>query len=275
MDEEKLNEQEPEEEKPTEYFEEEEEEEELGHSDKLVGVFTEPGATFSAMADQPKTTDWLIPLLLVIVLAIASNFIYMSNPIIRQQAIEKQVTAIDEAVEAGTITQEQADQQKNFIQNGDQAMKMQLIFQSIGTVIVLFILFFLLSLVYFLLAKFALKGEGSYKSAMSAYGLPGYISAIQIVVMIIIAMSADKLVTGTSLAILLDSDKQTFSGYLISFIDPFKIWFFALLSIGLAKMFKSESNGKYYGAVFGLWIGFSIIFFFIAQAVPFFKSFIM
>jgi len=38
-------------------------------------------------------------------------------------------------------------------------------------------------------------------------------------------------------------------------------------------MFKSEDTGKYFAMVFGLWIGVSIIWYFIVQAVPFLGSF--
>jgi len=40
------------------------------------------------------------------------------------------------------------------------------------------------------------------------------------------------------------------------------------MSIGLAKMFKSETTGKYYAMIFGLWIGFGLLFFFLGKAIP-------
>ena len=45
---------------------EEDEDLEQSHTDKLVGLFTEPGDTFKTLARfTPKTVDWIIPLLIL------------------------------------------------------------------------------------------------------------------------------------------------------------------------------------------------------------------
>ena len=55
----------------------ENEEFDIGHSDKLVGLFTEPGKTFSKMSNfPPKTVDWMIPILIVIVVSILSQLLF-------------------------------------------------------------------------------------------------------------------------------------------------------------------------------------------------------
>ena len=46
------------------------EEYELSASDKFVSLFTEPSKLFADLSHQrPKTTDWLIPLIVLMVLA--------------------------------------------------------------------------------------------------------------------------------------------------------------------------------------------------------------
>lgn len=259
----------------------EEEEFEMSHTDKLVGVFTEPGETFSKMAKAgPKTTDWLIPVIILIVVAALSNFVLMSNPNIKYAAIQKQMEqvqeSLDDAVASGQMTQEQADTQlertREFMENQAGAGMM---IQVIATIVIIFVVFFVVSGVFFALAKFGLKGEGNYSSAMASYGLPFYISTIGLIVMVIAALLMEKLLTGTSVAAFMGMDpRNDFVAMLLSFVDPFSIWFYAVVSIGFAKMFKAESTGKYFAGIFGLWIGFSIILFFVAQAVPFLKSFI-
>ncbi|RPI60422.1 MAG: hypothetical protein EHM44_10455, partial [Ignavibacteriales bacterium] len=60
--------------------------EELSHTDKIVGVISEPSNLFSKLVFlNTKATDWLLPLLLLIIVAIASTFIYMSNPEIKME----------------------------------------------------------------------------------------------------------------------------------------------------------------------------------------------
>jgi len=252
-----------------------EEEEELSHSDKLVGVITEPQTTFSEMAKTTaKTVDWIVPLLVFIVMVSISTILMQTNPQIKYQMIEKQMEAIEknmnEAVQTGRITQEQMDSQmetiRERIENGGASM---LVPQVVGIVIVTFIIFFVISGYFFTVSKFGLKGEGTYKDGMVAYGLPFYIATIQIIVNLILTMLMDKMVTDTSLAIFMDIDKTEFLGFMISKLDPFSIWFYVVVGIGFAKMFKSDSIGKYIGMVVGSWLVFSILFFFLGKAVPF------
>lgn len=251
----------------------------INHTDKLVGVFSEPGNTFSQIAKTgPKTTDWIIPLLVVIVVAILSNFIMMSNPAIKMSIMEKQMERfeknMDEMVQKGQLTEAQKEEQMDRIREQmDQGMAAQMMFTIIGIVIFTFVSFFIISGVFYLFTKFLMKGSGTYKDAMSAYGLPHYIIVIQIIVMVILALVMNKFFQSTSVADFMDADKSTLSGFLLGKLDIFSIWFYAVISIGFAKMFKSESTGKYFAMIFGLWIGFGLLFFFLAKAIPFLKWF--
>jgi hypothetical protein len=64
-------------------------------------------------------------------------------------------------------------------------------------------------------------------------------------------------------------DKATILGWLLAKLDPFSIWAYFVLSIGLAKMFKSQATGKYFIMVFGLWIVGGLLVWYVAKAVPF------
>ena len=119
-----------------------------------------------------------------------------------------------------------------------------------------------------------LKGEGTYKHALVAYGLPAYIGIIQVIVMVILALLTDKLLTGTSVATLLGMSTKELGGFILSKIDPLSIWFYAVLGIGLAKMFNSNDTKKYVLAILGVWFIGNIILYFVAQAIPFMGRFI-
>lgn len=251
-----------------------EEEIQLSHADKLVGVFTEPTKTFEKMAKEPtKFYDWLLPVLLLIVITNVAVIILMTNPQIKYAVQEKTISQIqkqfDEMVEKGQMTQEQADQQiesvRDRIENGGQAQRMiGIVTSAIG----IFIFFFVVSGIYFLFSKFALKGDGTYQHAMTAYGLPMYVFSIQWIILVIIGFIAGKMFTDTSIASFMDLDKSKFVGFILSKVDVFSIWFYWLIAVGFAKLFKSAQTTKYILMVFGVWIGFSIIFFLIGQAVP-------
>ena len=139
--------------------------------------------------------------------------------------------------------------------------------------IIFFIVFFIIAGVYFLLSKFALKGEGTYKTTLSAYGLSYYVVIIQAIVIIIVAIALGKMLRDVSVGSLMGMDSETLGGWFMHRLDIFSIWLYSVISIALAKMFKSENTLKYFIGVFGLWIGFSLLFHFVGQALPFLKAF--
>jgi len=253
----------------------EQEEFEISHTDKLVGVFSEPGITFGKMSKfPPKTADWVIPILIVIVIAILSQVVMMNNPTIKAAVVEKQMAAVEkslsDAVAKGQMTQAQADQQlETMRERMEQGGAVQMIGVFVGIPIATFLFFFIVSGVYLILAKFILKGAGTYKEAMVAYGLPHYVTAIQMIIMVIAALAMNKLFTGTSVADFIGTEKNTIAGFLLGKLDVFSIWFYVVFGIGLAKMFKSNNSQKYIIGVVAVWLGFGLIFFALAKAVPF------
>ncbi len=254
---------------------EDEEEYEFSHSDKMVGLFSEPASTFAKIAQAPtKVIDWLIPLLIFIVVLSLSTVIMQSNPQIKYQMVEKQTEAMektfDEYVNSGAMTQEQADAQIEAMRERmDGSGMAMLIPQLIGIVIFTFLVFFILSGFYYGFSRLILKGDGTFSNAMVAYGLPFYIAAVQVILQVIVAMLMNKMITDLSVTTFMDLDKATFLGFLLSKLDLFSIWFYVVVGIAFAKMFKSENTTKYIGMVVGLWLGFSLLFFYLANAVPF------
>ena len=258
----------------------EQEEFELSHTDKLVGVFTEPANTFEKISHfPPKHTDWFLPVIFFIVVLILANYLMMSNPVIKHALQEKQIANIEknfqEMVDKGQMSQEQADQQMERIRDRmtSQNMGITMIFSVFGILIITFIVFFIVSGVYFLFGRLIYKDEGTYGSAMVANGLPFYILIIQTILSVILALTMNRFIQGTSVAAIIDADTSTFTGWVLGKLDIISIWFYIVVAMALAKMFKSKNNVKYYAAVFGVWLGFSLLFFLLAKVIPFLKWF--
>ena len=252
------------------------EETELSHSDKLTGVFTEPSKMFEKTAlFPPRSKDWLIPVLVMIVVAIIANIVMMSNPVLKSSAVDKQMKIMeknyDDAVAKGQMTREQADEQIDRIRESMEGgvNTGMIVLQAVSTIIILFIAFFIVSLVYLIVGKFILKGEGSYASAMVANGLPYYISVLSILVTTILSMLMDRMVVGLNVASLMDMEKTNFTGWLLGKVDPLMIWSLAVTGIGIAKMFKSRAVAKSLIVAYVIWLVWGLITFFIAKAVPF------
>ncbi|NNG26096.1 MAG: DUF2680 domain-containing protein [Ignavibacteriaceae bacterium] len=246
--------------------------EELSHSDKMIGIFTEPTKTFEHTAKfPPRNKDWVIPLVIFFFIVAVIRMVSMMDEEVYFEAKQKQIDSIEKMVESGTLTRddgdaaiERIDEQMEFMQG-----PVGWVITIATTLIFGFIVFFIIVGIYFLLVKLLLKGEGSYASALVANGLTSYISIVQYIIVGILTMAFGALINDTSLAALLGSDRGTIAGFLIAKIDPLSLWAYIVLSIGLAKMFKSESTGKYYVLVFSLWIVGGLLLFLVAQAVPF------
>lgn len=246
---------------------------ELSHSDKMIGVFTEPANMFSITSRfAAKHKDWVIPVLLFFIVISLIRIIAMTNEEVYFEAKKQGIDRIEKMVESGTLTREQADQQ---IDSLDTFMKgpMSWIFTIIPTLLFGFIFFIVITGIYFLFIKFALKGEGTFTGALVANGLTSYISILQIVIAGILTMLMGKMMMDTSVASFIGSDKNTIAGWFLSKIDPISIWAYIVLAIGFAKMNKSESTGKYYILVFAIWLIGTFIWFQITQAVPFLQGF--
>ena len=250
---------------------------ELSHSDKMIGVFTEPAKMFQQTSKFPtRNKDWVIPVLILFLVAALIRIIAMTNKEVYFEAKKQGVERIEKMVENGTLTKEQGDEAINRI---DQ--QMEFMQGPIGWVITIattlifgFIVIFIIVGFYYLLIRFLLKGEGTFASALVANGLTMYISTLQLIIAGILTMLLGKMMTDTSLASFMSIDKNTITGWLLAKVDPISIWAYIVLSIGFAKMFKSETTGKYYVLVFGSWLIVMFILFQLAQAVPFLQNFI-
>ena len=253
--------------------------EELSHTDKIVGVISEPSNLFSKLAFlNTKVTDWLLPLIALIIVAIAATFIYMSNPEIKLEMQQQQEKAMqeqfDKMVESGQMTREQADEQIDKTMEMMGGSGMMQVFSSIGILVIMIIWFFVFTTIAFLIAKFVLKGDGSYSQAMTAMGLPLYISVLQSILLIIVGMLLGKMLTGLNPASLSGMDLKTLPGFLLSRLDVFSIWFYIVLGIAFAKMFKSDNVKKYVFASISVWLVFMFIIFGLSKVSPMFGNMI-
>jgi hypothetical protein len=250
--------------------------EELSHTDKAVGIFTEPAQTYSQTAKfPPKTIDWFLPVLLLLILVAISRVLVLQDPEIYLQMKNEQIAKVEkqfnEMVEKGQMTREQADQQLDRVRDqfemGRGAVGM--IIQTVSILILGFIFFFIVTGIFFLFSKFALRGDGTYSSALVGNGLTAYISMVQIIIAAILSFLFGRMINDTSAASLMHSDTATVTGFVLAKIDPISIWSYIILSIGLAKMFKSQTMDKYFIMVFAVWILGSLLWFGIGQLFPF------
>ena len=249
---------------------------ELSHSDKMIGVFNEPSKMFEHISKFPtRNKDWVIPVFILFLVAALIRILAMTNEEVYFEAKRQGIERINKMVDSGTLTREQGDEAIDRIDQQMEFMKGPIgwVITIATTLIFGFIVFFIIVGFYYLLIRFLLKGEGTFSSALVANGLTIYINVLQLIIAGILTMLMGKMLTDTSLASFMGIDKNTITGWLLAKVDPISIWAYIVLSIGFAKMFRSETTGKYYALVFGSWLIVMFILFQISQAVPFLQNF--
>ena len=247
---------------------------ELSHSDKMIGVFTEPSRMFSTTSKfKVKNKDWVIPVLLLFLIAGLIQRIALMNEEVYFKVMQEQTNELEKQVESGELSREEADQRAEAIETFTRG-PIGWITTIVGALIGGLLLFLVIAGFYFLSIKLFIKGEGGFSSALVASGLTCYITILNVILAGIFTMLMGAQIRDVSVAAFLELDRLTISGWLLAKLDPIGIWAYIVLSIGLAKMFKAENAKKYFILVFASWIIVSLILFLLAPSVPFFKNLI-
>ncbi|MHB9009854.1 MAG: hypothetical protein ACYDC1_23335, partial [Limisphaerales bacterium] len=80
---------------------------------RLFNVFVSPGEVFEEVkAGPPRAANWLVPLLLAIVVGWIGGWLVMSDPVVQQQILDLQETALQKQAQKSGASAEQLDQQR-------------------------------------------------------------------------------------------------------------------------------------------------------------------
>ncbi|MCZ7557299.1 MAG: YckD family protein [Bacteroidia bacterium] len=228
----------------------------LSLTDKFIGVITEPADTFAIIrAAGPKTSDWIVPLLVMAIILGISMFVRFSNPETAAQMQQQQEMAIQKRVDAGQMTQEQADQT---IEQMEQFGGMTKIFAPIGAVLGYVAIFFLLCLFYWLIVRFIMKGDTNYSFILSVVGLSAFISAIDQIISILLMVVTGNAMANLSPALFVDSQAAGKTFYLLMVLAPISLWAQYVIGIGFAKT-ANISTAKGVIASFIVWLLFALL----------------
>ena len=84
----------------------------MSFTDTIAGIFASPGDIYEQIRPAPpRTSNWVIPTLILIILSIATMLLVTNDPILMDQMMAPQREAIAKAVQDGRITQDAADRQ--------------------------------------------------------------------------------------------------------------------------------------------------------------------
>lgn len=202
---------------------------------RITNVFASPGELFTELSrTKPVTSSWLVPLIISILMALFVIVAFQLNESLKFQAKEIQAERMQELVNQGRMTQEQAD----MVTGRTDSAGTFIIWGSISATIMTVIIFFLITLVFWLAAKFGLKFNWNYVKMLEVYGLTTLISSLGSIITVLLMYLLDNIRATPSFAIfILDSfDIKNNLHILLSQLNFFTIWQMGLLGYGIAKI---------------------------------------
>ncbi|MCB2203424.1 YIP1 family protein [bacterium] len=230
----------------------------LSFSDKFIGVLTEPGATYeNVRAAGPRTSDWVIPAIIMMIVIAAGTLARFANPDFLAQVQEAQYTALEERVESGEMSQEQYDQARQ------QMESMSGFYGPIGAVtgaIGWIILFFITALFYWLVTKFIMQGDIGYTAMLSVLGLVMFISILDQLISLLLLYLTGNPMAALNPLIFMDVNiaDMGFGTKMLALLNPITIWATYVTGIGLEKV-AMISRTKGMIAAFSLFIVFTAL----------------
>ncbi|MFI5143958.1 MAG: Yip1 family protein [Ignavibacteria bacterium] len=227
-------------------------------TDALSGVFTEPGETFTSVKSSPKKNYWLIPILILILVAIVTRYLVTNDEEIYSEIKTKQTESVkkrlDEAVKDGKMSQEDANTRmeqmdKQFSKSGPFFW----ISIIVGPILFIFIFLFVKGLIFWGGLKI-FKSPVAYMQVIAVLGLASIIESIQAIIDTVLAIMTGRITAniGPILIFAKDSLSDKMS-ILLGHFDIINIWYFIVIGIGFAAVGSLKSK-QTIPLVFALWL---------------------
>jgi hypothetical protein len=230
----------------------------ISFSDIIMNVFASPAEAFEGIRTSPtRASVWIVPLIVLILVTSLFSVMIFTNETLKMQFSDAQSQRMQERVNSGQMTQEQADQQ---LDGMERMGGMMIAFGIVGTVISMSVIFFASALVLWLVGKFALKAEGGYGKYLELYGAAGWIGILGAIVTLLMMVGLGSMYAAPSAALAVLSEfKPTDTMHrLLSSFNIFSLWQFYVLGVGLAK-YGQKSIGVGVGAAAALWIAWTLV----------------
>ena len=231
---------------------------------KLTGIITAPALVYEDVRDSGRTTsNWLVPLTLIIIVSIAMLQVEMANPVLVTRTEElygpKIHFAVEQAVTEGKFTREDANAMYALLRPGSPVFD---ILQSFALAIWQSAALFALGLLYWLVGKSAMGGVVPYMKVVEVVGLALVIDMLDVVARTILAVATGSLFVtpGPSLLVTHLDPENRFHLFLTT-VNVFTFWKFWILGVGLSALYERDML-KVLVLIVAIWVLWSILSFF-------------
>jgi Yip1 domain len=224
---------------------------------RLTNVFAAPGELFDEVkVARHSVANWVVPAIIAAVVGVAFTLVMFSQPTIQRKIREQQEKAMEKQVQAGKMTQQQADQALEMTQKFTGPMMK--IFGSIAAVVVSFVRLFWWALVLWLMGRWFFKVQFPYMKAVEVVGLSSMIAVLGGIVALLLMLILGKMFASASLALLVsDFDMTNKKHFLLGAVNLFNFWMVAVMGLGLARV-TGQPSGRAMLLFFAYWIAMSL-----------------
>jgi hypothetical protein len=227
----------------------------------IANVFAAPSEAFQGLSTSgPKAMNWVLPMILMAVLSILFVYLIFTNETIKTQIFDMQAQQFDKAVAEGRMTQQQADQIRDQMQQTGLGMFMA--FGSIPILIFISAYFFLGALFLWLSAKIVWKSPLKYGKFLEVYGIATWIGVLGTVVTMGMVLGMNSMFSTPSAGLLFADgfDPSNTMHKFASALNVFSVWQAAVTGIGLSSLTgKPTANGIVVAMVLWLiWVAIAV-----------------
>jgi hypothetical protein len=225
----------------------------ISFGDIIMNVFASPSEAFEGIRTSPtRASVWVVPLIVLMLLSCCFTWLMFTNESMKNQFMDSQRTRMEDQVQAGKMSQEQADQTLDQMEKSEGMM---IAFGIIGGILMITIMFFVAGLIFWLVGKFGLKAEGGYGKYLELYGASQWIGILGFIITILLAVAFGSMYAtpGGALAVLSNFNPKDITHRVLSSLNIFTIWQMVVVGIGMAK-YAGKPSGTGIGIGIGLWI---------------------
>jgi len=203
---------------------------------RLFNVLAAPGEVFEEIkASPPRTANWLVPTLLLILVGWLGVWLIYSQAAFRHQQDEAQLKVLQRLVEKGKLTKEQFEQAQQRLGGGSTVG--YILGPAAGVLgLSLASPFWGAFLIWLIGAKIH-RGGYSYGKALEVAGLANMVAVLGSVVRTLMILALGNLQAGPTPALFIrEFDPFNLTHTAVAMLDVFGLWVCAVRAAGMARL---------------------------------------
>jgi predicted outer membrane lipoprotein len=204
---------------------------------RMMNVFAIPGDVFEDVRQSPNNPgSWLLPVLLACAVGVVSAVILFSQPAILEEMRAMRAKAMQHQVEAGKMTQAQADRVLEAVERFTRPTFMK-ISGAVGAMVISFARVFWWAFALWLLALIFVRVRIPYLKALETTGLASLIGTLGMVVTLLLQINLGRSTATPSLALAVsDFDPGNKMHMVMGALNLIQVWMVLVMGVGLAKL---------------------------------------